>query len=83
MKKTYTKPQVHVESFAMDCPIAANCNADFDDVKSMMEFGYFMPGENCSINLLPNGGFDLNDDGEADSHDTVCYHSNVQIAFTS
>ena len=83
MKKTYSKPQIHVESFAMDRPIAASCVGDFDDIKSLMELGYFMPGESCTTNLLPTGGFDLNKDGEADSHDTLCYHSNVQQAFLS
>lgn len=83
MKKAYEKPQIHMESFAVDCPIAHNCSGDFEDIKSLMEFGYFMPDKDCSTNLLPNGGFDTNGDGEPDSHDTVCYHSNVQKAFLS
>lgn len=83
MKKKYSKPQLYMELFAMDCPIAANCTGDFEDIKSMMEFGYFMESKNCVTNLLPTGGFDFDGDGIADSHDTVCYHSNVQMAFTS
>lgn len=83
MKRTYCKPQIYVEAFSMDCPIAANCTADFDDVRALMEFGYFMETKNCQINLLPTGGFDFDNDGISDSHDTVCYHSNVQQAFTS
>ena len=83
MKKAYSKPQIHVEALIMDQPMALDCKADFDDILSLMEFGYFMEGENCVINLLPGGGFDENEDGEPDHHDTLCYHSNVQTAFLS
>ena len=83
MKKIYSKPQIHVELLMMDQPIAANCTADFDDIKALMEFNYFMKGEECLINLLPTGGFDWDGDGVADDHDTICYHSNVQTAFLS
>lgn len=83
MKKTYSKPQIYVESFAMDRPIALNCSGDFEDIRSLQEFGYFMPSKNCATNLLPTGGFDYDGDGIADGHDTVCYHSNVLMAFTS
>ena len=48
-----------------------------------MEFGYFMEGRNCVVNLLPTGGFDHDGDLVADSHNTLCYHSNVQTAFLS
>lgn len=86
MKKVYTKPLISVEALTLDQPIAANCNADFDDILSLIDLGYF--GENdrgysCSSNLLPNGGIDLDGDGESDWHDTLCYHSNVQTAFLS
>ncbi|MBQ9082678.1 MAG: hypothetical protein IJY28_04165 [Clostridia bacterium] len=83
MKKAYGKPLVSVEVMSLDQPVALNCVADKDDIKSLMEFGYFMDGKNCTTNLLPSGGFDLNGDGAADSHDTLCYHSNVQTAFLS
>ena len=85
MKKPYSKPLISVEMLTLDQPIAANCNADFDDIAALNEFGYFMPEQKlqCSINLLPNGGFDDNGDGTADHHDTLCYHSNVETAFLS
>lgn len=83
MKKIYNKPLISVEALTLDQPIATNCTADFDDIQALMEWNYFMDGKNCEINLLPTGGFDFNGDGRADSHDTLCYHSNVQTAFLS
>ena len=85
MKKSYSKPLISVEVLSLDEPIALNCNANPDDIRALNEFGYFMPEQrlSCSIDLLPNGGFDENGDGIADSHDTICYHSNVQTAFLS
>ena len=83
MKKPYSKPLISVEVLTLDEPIAANCQGDFADIAALMEFGYFMEGKNCSLNLLPDGGFDTNGDGVADMHDTVCYHSNVETAFLS
>lgn len=85
MKKLYSKPLISVEVMSLDQPIAANCNADFEDIRALNEFGYFMPDQRltCTINLLPGGGFDENNDGIADHHDTLCYHSNVQTAFLS
>ena len=77
MKKHYCKPRISVESFAMDRPIAANCLANFDDVQSLIDLGYF--GDNdrgitsCAV---------VYDEVEW-GNDTVCYHSNVQTAFLS
>ena len=71
---------------SLDQPIAANCDPTlFDDIRLLQMFGYFMadPSLACGKNLLPNGGFDTNEDNVADSHDTVCYHSNIQQAFLS
>ena len=72
---------------SLDQPIAATCNKELkDEIQVLMQWGYFMPNDHgitCSQNLLPTGGFDFNGDGEADSHNTVCYHSNIQQAFIS
>ena len=73
MKKKYIKPIVWIEEFCLDAPISLNCIADKEDMNSLIELGYFMDG--CSI-LYEDGIFD-------DSHDTICYHSNVQQAFLS
>ena len=83
MKRQYHKPRICVEEITLDQPIAANCTANHADVKQLMEFGYFMDGRGCSINLLPTGGFDTDFDGTADLFENLCYHSNVQTAFTS
>lgn len=74
MKKTYAKPQISVESMAMDHPIAVGCLANFDDMEALIGFGYF-GNNNRGITCT----FEYADDG----HDTVCYHSNVQTAFLS
>ena len=73
MKKTYSKPTIIVDAIQLDQPIAAGCVADFDDVRGLIELGYFA-ADACSI---PVG------DGTLPDHDTICYHSNVQVAFTS
>ncbi|MDD6211721.1 MAG: hypothetical protein PUB22_01005 [Clostridiales bacterium] len=74
MKKPYIKPMICVEELQMDSPIAANCIADKDDMNSLIELGYFAD-HNCSI---------IYDEKiMGDSHDTICYHSNVQTAFLS
>lgn len=83
MKKMYNKPAVHVELITMDQPIAANCDMDKQDMEDLIAFGYFGVELTCDWTLLPNGGFDYNGDNEPDSHDTVCYHSNIQKAFLS
>jgi len=76
MKKVYCKPQVSIESFVMDQPIAANCIADFDDVQSLVDLGYF--GDN-DRGIKCGAIFDEVEWG----NDTVCYHSNVRTAFLS
>lgn len=73
MKKPYSKPTITVGAIQLDQPIAAGCTADFDDMRSLIELGYF--ADTCSIpfsdgTLLPG-------------YDTICYHSNIQTAFTS
>ena len=72
MKKPYSKPTITVEPLKLDQPICAGCSADQGDMKSLIELGYF--GDGCSSPIGENSppGFD-----------TICYHSNVQTAFTS
>lgn len=80
MKRKYEKPMISVENMSIDMPIAANCVADFDDVNSLVELGYFGTndrGITCSIT------YDDYVDNDLWGHDTVCYHSNVQTAFLS
>lgn len=80
MKRVYKKPMISVEALTLDMPIAANCVADFDDVQSLVDLGYFGQndrGISCSID------YDDCIDNELWGHDTVCYHSNVQTAFLS
>lgn len=73
MKKVYSKPMISVELLSLDQPIALNCIADKDDVKSLMELGYYTTEMNCNIKDV---------DVEW-GNDTICYHSNVQTAFLS
>lgn len=72
MKRVYERPAVYVEAVQLDKPIAMGCDADFGDIKSLIALGYFGKDEyDCAIkNTNPK-------------YDTVCYHSNVQTAFTS
>lgn len=72
MKKPYVKPMITVERLMIDQPMAVGCTADFNDMRSLIELGYF--GEGCSLKV---------GDGPVKDHDTICYHSNVQMAFTS
>lgn len=72
MKKPYSKPTIVVEAFQLDQPIAAGCKADFDDMRSLLDMGYF--ADNCGIFFV---------EGKLPNYDTICYHSNVQVAFTS
>lgn len=84
MKKTYTKPLISVEAMLLDTSIAnITCDMNKNEVLDLKEFGFFMAGKNCEHNLLETGGFDFNNDGESDIHDTVCYHTNIQKAFLS
>lgn len=75
MKKPYSKPTITVEAIQLDQPIAAGCTANRDDMKSLIELGYFTAERNCSI-TIPG-------EGTLPGYDTICYHSNVQTAFTS
>ena len=75
MKKPYSKPTITVGPIQLDQPIAAGCTADFDDMKSLIELGYFTMESNC---LIPIPG-----EGPIQGFETICYHSNVQVAFTS
>lgn len=72
MKKPYVKPMITVERLMIDQPMAVGCSADFDDMNSLIELGYF--GDGCRI---------IVGDGPVQGFDTICYHSNVQTAFTS
>lgn len=74
MKKPYVKPMITVERLMIDQPMAVGCTADFDDMKRLIELGYFTAEGSCGI---PVG------EGTLQGYDTICYHSNVQTAFTS
>lgn len=73
MKKPYSKPTITVGAIQLDQPIAAGCTADFDDMRALLDLGYFADSA-CSIQF---------GDGTLPGYDTICYHSNVQTAFTS
>ena len=73
MKRVYEKPMISVEELHLDAPIATNCQADKEDMNSLIELGYFNEEHQCGINV------DSIDWGD----DTICYHSNVIKAFTS
>lgn len=73
MKKVYSKPLISVEVLTLDQPIALNCVADKEDMRSLMELGYYTEKENCIINT----------DSIEWGDDTICYHSNIQQAFLS
>ena len=73
MKKPYSKPTITVGAIQLDQPIAAGCTADFDDMRDLIELGYFADSS-CSIPVR---------DVPLPGYDTICYHSNVQTAFTS
>ena len=73
MKKPYSKPTITVGVIQLDKPIALGCTADRDDMNSLIELGYF--ADTCSSKA--------EGDGSIGGFDTICYHSNVQVAFTS
>lgn len=75
MKKTYSKPTIIVGAIQLDQPIAAGCSADPDDMSSLLELGCFTAERSCTIQI--------SGDGNLPGYDTICYHSNVQTAFTS
>lgn len=72
MKQPYSKPIIVTEEIRLDKPIALDCIADFDDVRDLVDLGYF--GDSCGIPFV---------EGTLPGYDTICYHSNVQKAFTS
>lgn len=74
MKKPYVKPMITVERLMIDQPMAVGCTADFDDMRSLIELGYFTTEGGCRT---PVG------EGTLPGYDTICYHSNIQMAFTS
>ncbi|MCI5700990.1 MAG: hypothetical protein MR308_11535 [Lachnospiraceae bacterium] len=76
MKRVYEKPMISVEELFLDAPIAlTNCEADPEDMNSLMELGYFNPERSCTI---------VQDEIQwSSTNDTICYHSNVIKAFTS
>lgn len=73
MKKAYSMPTITVEELQLDKPIAVDCKADYDDMNSLIEMGYFAD-ESCKT---------ICDEVVNDGHDTICYHSNVIQAFMS
>lgn len=75
MKKAYSMPTITVEELQLDKPIAVDCKADYDDMNSLIELGYFYDycGE-LNVDLPGN---------KPPYGDTICYHSNVQTAFLS
>ena len=73
MRKKYIKPMMAVEPLKLDHPIDANCNADYDDIRSLIDLSFFW--DDCN--------FKWQDTTDGMGHDTVCYHSNVRTAFTS
>lgn len=75
MKKPYSKPTITVGAIQLDQPIAAGCTANFEDMSSLIALGYFTAERNCD-NPIPG-------EGPIQGFDTICYHSNVQVAFTS
>ena len=74
MKKPYGKPTITVGAIQLDQPIAAGCTADLDDMRSLLELGYFAAERSCDIPFTDN---------TLPGYDTICYHGNVQTAFMS
>ena len=72
MKKNYSKPQIVVEAFTMDLPIANQCEAARHDMEALLALHFF--GESSCTFLYMD---------EYPAHDTVCYHSNIAQAFLS
>jgi len=78
MKKNYSKPQIIVEAFTMDQPVARDCVAKYEDIESLIAMGLF--GEQ-DIGTVKKCGMIY--DEAMWGNDTVCYHSNVNRAFLS
>lgn len=71
MKRVYERPAVYVEAVGLDKPIALNCTANKDDMWSLIKMGYF--NDYCELNVEEN----------PPPYDTICYHGNIDTAFTS
>ena len=75
-KREYSKPTIHVETLALDMPIATSCgnSGEFGDLYAQ---GWFNPSNECMMDAKGWLG-DL-----ADLGDTICYHTSVKNAFIS
>ena len=73
MKKIYTKPQICVEAFTMDQPVASGCNANPADFDALLQLGYFANELTCR----------QVEDGVQWGTDTICYHTNATYGFKS
>ncbi len=76
MKREYSKPTIHVESLALDMPIATSC-AESNEYGDLNAQGWFNPFDECTLDAKDWLG-DI-----ADLGDTICYHTSVKNAFTS
>lgn len=93
MKKTYSKPLISVEELSLDQPIAGGCSANKNVMNALLSDGWFNSSRaECEMwigigNDPTKGGLiDANCDHIPDgnqTHNTVCYHSNITTAFIS
>jgi hypothetical protein len=76
MKREYSKPTIHVETLALDMPIATSCDnsGDYGDLHAQ---GWFNASGECAL----DAGDWLGD--LADLGNTICYHTSVKNAFVS
>lgn len=83
MKREYVKPMVSFDELCLDTPIAYGCSADhINDVKDMLEQGWFNAQKNCDSSYYINNDTEENNLwGNRD--DSLCYYSAVIQAFTS
>lgn len=77
MKRTYSKPVIYVEDLQLDSPIASNCDANKADMESLLELRVFTKEMDCFFPILETG--ELDEWG----YPTVCYHTNIDVAFLS
>ena len=74
MKKNYTKPQICVEVFTMDQPIAAGCSPiDPSVLAGIQALGYYVDTKTCTTVA----------DEVIWGNDTICYHTSVQNIYNS
>ena len=85
MKKLYKKPLISVEVMSLDRPIADGCNMNPDTLEGLLAVGLFTEKKACLGGWVgTDGKMDMDMDHNWDiTDDTICYHSNVQIAFKS